>query len=181
MKKVLYFLGEMSDSDFEWLLSTGHQRLVKVGTVLVQQGEDLDYFYIVLDGELAVIGKSPDTHELARLARGDVVGEISFVDSRPPSATVQAITPATLLAIPRDYLAIKLRSDLEFSVHFYRAIAMFMAHRLRHMNWLLDEGSDGIDPQERGHEFDQDNLYLAGVRFERMLKNFLVSGDATKS
>jgi hypothetical protein len=54
MKKVLYLLGQLSDTDVEWLIARGSRELVAAGTTLIQAGQPVSALYIVLDGTLAV-------------------------------------------------------------------------------------------------------------------------------
>jgi CRP/FNR family cyclic AMP-dependent transcriptional regulator len=56
---------------------------------------------------------------------------MSYVDGRPPSATVQASEQAEVLEIPRSMLTAKLEADREFSTRFFRALCVVLANRLR--------------------------------------------------
>ena len=87
MKKVLYILGQLSDEDVEWMITKGKKRNVPNGTVLIRERQPHDGFYIVLDGKLSV-ERGGET--VAEIGVGEVVGEMSFVDSRPPTATVSS-------------------------------------------------------------------------------------------
>jgi len=60
-----------------------------------------------------------------------IVGEMSLLESQPASATLCAITPVTVLRIPRDALEENLAADPGFSGRFYRALGMLLSHRLR--------------------------------------------------
>ena len=86
MRKILFILGELSNSDVEWLLLSGRKEQVSVGTRLVQEGHSVDAFYIVLSGEFKVIVESQNDREIAVLRSGEVLGEISLLDTRPPVA-----------------------------------------------------------------------------------------------
>src|SRR5688572_15344708 len=110
MRKVFYLLGALSDSDVEWLFQHGHRRRLPSGTVLVRTGEAIDALYILLDGTLEVTFPHQAATETVKLFCGEVVGEISFIDSRTPTATVTATSAATVLAIPRRDLTVKLQS-----------------------------------------------------------------------
>jgi CRP/FNR family transcriptional regulator, cyclic AMP receptor protein len=68
---------------------------------------------------------------VARLGAGEVVGGIAFVDSAPPSATVMAAGDASVLALPHTLLRQRLAEDAPFAARFYRALAIFLADRLR--------------------------------------------------
>ena len=85
MRKALYILGQLNDADVDWMASNGRRQRLSDGEVIVHEGASLEALFITLEGELRVtLG---DGTEVARLGAGEVVGEIAFVDSSPPSAT----------------------------------------------------------------------------------------------
>ncbi|HBB35703.1 MAG TPA: cyclic nucleotide-binding protein [Cyanobacteria bacterium UBA8803] len=131
MKQALYILAVLSDRDFNWLIAAGKRCRVPAGTVLIQQGEPLGALYIILDGTLVVSTETLGDSEIARLSSGEVVGEISFVDFRPPTATVKAAEDSLVWSISRSELATKLLQEADFASHFYHALALFLADRLR--------------------------------------------------
>lgn len=172
MRKALYILAELSNLDFNWLLNSGVKVQVPAGTTLIQEGQVTDALYIILEGSLAVCVEALDNQEVARLANGEVVGEMSFVDSRPPSATVKAIEDTTVWAIPRPTLAFKLNQDVGFAAHFYHAIALFLSDRMR-------ETVNRLTYQNQGSELDKatsenthiiSKLDIATSRFNGLLE-----------
>jgi CRP-like cAMP-binding protein len=125
MKKVFFLLGELDDDDIDWMISTGHREEVVAGTVLIQEGQAIDTLHILLEGTLSVSVAALEGKTIARLTSGAVVGEMSFADARPPSATVQAVENSLVLSIRRADLIDKLQKDEGFASRFYRAIAIF--------------------------------------------------------
>lgn len=66
---------------------------IEKGKRLITQGEIGKDFYIIQDGSCSVsIEKDGTTHTLARLQRGDVVGEMAVLTDEPRSANVDAET-----------------------------------------------------------------------------------------
>ncbi len=178
MRKVLCLLGQMSDSDIEWLMAHGRKERAPAGTVLIREGQPVDSLFVILDGALEVSGPAVGGDRPIRLGCGEVLGEVSFVDARPPMATVTAAVDTTVLAIPRTDLKAKLAEDLAFAARFYRSIAMFLAHRLRTTGRRFAYGPE--KPLAADVEYEDelgaevlDNIYAAGVRFDRVLKRFL--------
>jgi CRP-like cAMP-binding protein len=176
MRKILYLLGQLNDRDLEWMLATGRKETVPGGTVLIREGRPIEALYVVLIGTVEVSGSGID--KPIRLGCGEVVGEVSFVDARPPSATVTAAEDATLLAIPRVKLAAKLAVDHEFAARFYRSLAVFLAQRLRSTMRRL--GYTPGQPLKEDQEYEDelgdevlDNLHMAGARFDHVLKTLL--------
>ena len=52
MRKILYFLGTLTDSDLDWLITQGVKTRLVPGSTLIQKGTDIDSLYILLDGVL---------------------------------------------------------------------------------------------------------------------------------
>src|SRR5258708_11907150 len=131
MRKALFFLGILNDADIDWLLANGLKREVLPGVCLIAEGKPIDSIFLVLDGRLSVSIAALENREVAQLMSGEIVGEMSFVDSNPPSASVGALERTFVLAIPKTRLRAKLDSDAMFASRFYPAIAVLPPDRLR--------------------------------------------------
>ena len=66
------------------------------GAVIVRHGDDGDYFYVVVDGEVEV---SRFGRRLARRGAGEYFGEVALLRRVPRMATVVARTPTSLYAL----------------------------------------------------------------------------------
>ncbi len=171
MRKVLFILGKLQDPDLQWLLEAGSARAVERGQVLIHESRPVDSLFIVIDGEFAV---EKGGAELARLDVGEVIGEMSFLDSRPPSATVTAVDAAVVFAIPKERLRSKLRTDSRFAARFYHAMCMFLADRLYQADARISSSGPGAPASGRGAADEispdaMDTVFLAGVRFNWFL------------
>jgi CRP-like cAMP-binding protein len=207
MRKVLFLFGQLNDDDVEWLLAHGRARQLGRGEVLIRQGVPADSVFIVLEGRLVVRLESLRGREIARLNAGEIVGEMSFLDSRPPSATVEGLEDSTVYAIARPVLAAQLAADQGFAARFYRALAMFLATTVRERHRSLVTGAEGdaragaaadaapaggagsgapagtggpvgVGEEDDVDELDAnvlDNVYLAGERFNRMVRRLIGS------
>lgn len=180
MRKVLFLFGQLNDDDVEWMLAAGTRRFVPARRTLIEQGVPVDAVFILLEGKLAVwlrSRKGPEM-EIARLNAGEIVGEMSFVDARPPSATVRALEDSTVFAVSKAVLNGKLLSDSGFAARFYRALAIYLSTTVRERH--RDLGGAGVedDEEDDADELDPnvlDGVYLAGERFDRMVKRVMVS------
>ena len=177
MRRVLFLLGQLSDRDVAWLSTAGRPRVFEAGEVLIHEGRPVEEIFLLLDGVLAArVGQGDGpARELARLFPGEITGELSFLDSRPPNATVVALEPCRVLAIPRAELKRRLELDDGFAARFYRALGVFLASRLRQTVGRLGlgagQGQVSIDPDELDTEL-LDQTALAGARFEHLLSRF---------
>ncbi len=125
-------LRELSNADINWLVANGQRRDIAPGVVLLDSGETSETIYVLLSGQLslvAAVGGACDDQVVAQLADGEVVGESSLLNVRSLGKVVAAAA-SLVLAIPSRLLMGKLKDDIQFSAHFYRAIALIMAERL---------------------------------------------------
>jgi CRP/FNR family transcriptional regulator, cyclic AMP receptor protein len=170
MRKVLYMFGLLTDADIEWMARNGDRRSLKDGELLINEGGSSDWLILLLEGEVLVTAEGYGP--VARMGVGEIVGEISLVDSAPPSATITAIGNGLALFIDKATLLRKLDHDEGFGARFYRALAVFLADRLRATRRptaarLSD--STGLSPDELDVGI-MDNVSSAGERFNRMLR-----------
>lgn len=164
MRKVLFIFGQLTDADVEWMAQNGRRKRLPKSSVLIRQGVAAETFYIVLEGEVRVL-QGAKQREIARLGSGEIAGEMSFVDLKPPSATVEAVTNVVVCAIPTRILSEALEKNVGFAGRFFRAVAMFLSDRLR----------KATDP-DFDDELDDnvlDNLERAGARFNTLSRHLL--------
>jgi CRP-like cAMP-binding protein len=162
MRKVLFIFGQLTDTDVTWLAKQGRKQKVAASTVLIKEGVPVDTMYILLEGELVVMhGK----RELAKLGVGEIAGEMSFIDARPPSATVSARKASVLYAVSKRKLQEGLDQNPALAARFYKAVATFLSDRLR----------NATDPNFDGELDDAvlDNVDRAGARFEALTRQLL--------
>lgn len=71
--------------------------------VLLKEGEHSNSMYWVQNGQL-IVTKKRGTEDviLGHIYSGELVGEISFLDAEPRSATVKAVTESELIMIPKE-------------------------------------------------------------------------------
>jgi CRP-like cAMP-binding protein len=171
VRKVLFILGQLEDVDVEWMARAGQKRTIEPGQAIITQGQALDALFFVLEGECEVYLLSGKV--LARLGSGEILGELSFVDAAPPSASVRAVARTRVLAVPKRKIEERLRQDTTFAARFYKAIAIFLSDRLRAM---VSAAGGGAQPGEGGLQPDEldpsvlDHLHQAGARFDAMLR-----------
>jgi CRP-like cAMP-binding protein len=179
MRNSLLILGEFSDKDMDWLHQVGQRIDLPAGAILIYEGQSIKFLYILLEGYLTVTVKVPDIADkqrtVARLTTGEVIGEMSFIDHRPPSATVTAETPAVLLAIPQDHIVQRTREDAEFGQRFYKGLAYCLSNRLRLMNVSLPQAGievSGTLPNEIDNPDIMSKLPIARERLDALITAF---------
>lgn len=165
MRKALYILGDLDDRDIVWLSDNGELVELDAGEVLLAAGQSVQHLYFLTAGALAV--ERPDGTPIATLGVGEVIGEMSFVEKRPPEVSVRAGETSRLLQVPRERLLGAFARDQGFAARFYRALAVFLSDRLRSATQGGRAGAAAADD-----ELDEgilDTLHVAGDRMLRLI------------
>lgn len=98
---------------------------------LVREGEESTEMYYLQSGTLAVFKRKGDQeHQIGTIISGELVGEMSFLDKNPRSASVKAMSEAVLVVIPVD----KLEHTLETLPKWFSALLNTLTERLRKAN-----------------------------------------------
>ena len=177
MRRALYILAELDDSDGRWFVDNGTHRAVRNGETMITEGVEVDTLYIVTNGEVGVYVAG--NKQVAKMGTGDVVGEMSLVSRQAPSASVKGLEDAEVLAIPQKLIRERLESDTAFAARFYKALAVFLSDRVREHVLRLGYGDTRAEQAAfvNENELDEailDNVHIAGDRMRRLLA--LLSG-----
>ena len=97
------------------------------GARVLRQGLTGSSFFVILDGEAAVI---VDGQQRASLARGEFFGEVSILLGEPPTADVVAVRPLRCIALP----GAAIEGFLEEHPRVMFRMLQAMARRLRNAN-----------------------------------------------
>lgn len=89
------------------------RRYVPAGTIVIRQDEKGNCAYLVQSGSVSVYTETEGkTVELARLATGQIFGEMALIFDEPRTASVKAVEDCNLIVLTRDTLKQKLdKSD----------------------------------------------------------------------
>ena len=162
MADVLYFFGQLDDNDIRWMARSGRIRRLKEGALMIEAGAELHAVFVVLEGRLSV--RTGD-REITQLQPGEIVGEMSLVDSRPTAADVVAEGMAKVLEIDRPRIVTRLATDPGFASRFYRGVAIALSDRLRTLQTEPEPDAEGdyLSPELL------DTQHIAGERFTQLV------------
>ncbi len=177
MRKVHYVLAELEDQDVQWLARAGQRRQVSAGTLLLRQDQRSQAVFIILAGaldvDLAGIGR------VALLHPGEMLGEMSFVDNSGHSATIRAAEDSLVLELANTTLLEKVETDAAFGLRFYRAIALFLADRLRTTQQRKAKGASLALPSGQSETTQDEAAATPGAeRFDRMIRLLAAAPEA---
>jgi CRP/FNR family cyclic AMP-dependent transcriptional regulator len=93
------------------------------GEILVKQGASDNRVYAVVSGALGVSRESDgEWHNLHVLTKGDLAGELGFMDGRPRYAAIRALGETRVLSLEREKLESLLDRDPVIVYRVMRAI-----------------------------------------------------------
>jgi len=185
LRKVLLAFNILKDIDIDWMCVNGVVENISPGTMLISAGKPIASLYILLEGVLSIYIKPRDSaeREVGTSKQGEILGEISFVEDGPATATVKAKNRCRVLGLPRSKLNAKLTSDSGFAERFYQAIAIVLSNRWRDrlrqrgLSYISQSREQLLDSDMAEDEIDLDVLEdtaLGGVRFDWMLRRLKI-------
>ena len=124
---------QLRQEDIHWMLASSELRTISANGVLVREDDPSETIFFIADGlfEAYVYGGTANRLKVGQLGPGEIVGEISWLDRRPASATVRAQETSSVIALSIAALERKLAQDPAFAARLFRAIATLAAERLR--------------------------------------------------
>ncbi len=127
---------------------------LKSDDYLFRKGELTNSFFLVVDGHLARIEETPKGLKPYRvihtLHRGDLVGELSFIDDTPHTMSVIALGDATVLQFSADEIKPLITTHPQLMYDFMRAIIKRVHHTLYSLNQQQSALQDYISSGARG-------------------------------
>jgi CRP-like cAMP-binding protein len=104
---------------------------VKAGDCLLYEGATSNTMYWLQAGQLLVTKRKGSADiELGHIFTGELVGEMSFLDGKPRSATVKAVTDCELIEIPRDAF----EKVFDGQPQWFQGLVKTLTNRLRKTN-----------------------------------------------
>lgn len=153
---------KLPPSNIQRLLMSVESVPVRAGDVIIRQGADGDYFYIIKNGRCMVTRRpSPNAKEvkLAELADGDAFGEDALVSDAKRNATITMMTDGVLMRLAKGDFNELLKEPLLNKVKYKEAEA------------LVAKGAELLDVRLPG-EFENTriansrNIPLSALRLE---------------
>lgn len=114
------------------------------GTIIFDQEDEGDAWYVVLTGKVAIERDldSKKPHELALLHSGDCFGEMALIDGSPRMAGARARGEVILARLSRESFEQLLGNDLPLAVRLLRTMAGVLCSRSRELTELMERVMD---------------------------------------
>lgn len=143
-KKLLTFTGHSK-------VISNNTQVIKKDEYLITEGGTSHEMYWVLSGSFLITKMNSDENNIiiGEVHPGELVGEMSFLDSLPRSASVRALEDSEVLVIPHK----KFIDVLDHQPRWFRSLMQTMSSRLREANQKIARKMVDVDEaDEKGKE-----------------------------
>jgi CRP-like cAMP-binding protein len=132
IRKIPIF-GPFDEDELETLLKMSKLRVYEPGETIIKQRNVDAWIYFLIYGHVAITKDGKEITKIKR--RGDIFGEMRFINDAPRSASAQALANTVCLAIDAELIG-RLTGDdkVAFGYILYRIFSEILADRLRLMN-----------------------------------------------
>ena len=123
----------LAEAEVKEVLHSGTIVRVQKGNLVIRTGDPGHDMYMVMSGALEVRGRSPSggAHVIETLGKGQIFGEMSFLNGRPRPADVAAMTDAEVLLITREFLGRLTRGAPAVAARLLMNLSMYLVDRLQ--------------------------------------------------
>lgn len=133
-------------------------RSFEPGETVFNEGDDSREMFVVLQGTVEVVKVSSRGEiKLAKISRGEFLGEMSLLESLPRSATARAVDHVKLLAIQPGGFLLKIRRDPTFAFEIMQSLSRRIRLTNEALMAALNQGTatpDNVRQIIQGAEFD---------------------------
>ena len=130
LKRKYIFFADFHDEEIVTIFSMARKERFKSGETIFREGVLGNKFYIVISGRISLFisQKAGESMEIRTLKEGDCFGEMAIIDNSPRSATAQALTDASVMAIND---AVLRTNHPQLSMRLYKNLAGIVTEKLR--------------------------------------------------
>lgn len=116
--------GERTVNPANLFRNADNQQQLSPGDVIFRKGDQGDYMYVVMSGEVDIV---LDGQHIRTLSSGEIFGEMSLIDDSPRSADAVARTNCVLAPVDERRFLFLIHETPMFALH----VMSVMAKRLR--------------------------------------------------
>ncbi len=158
VQKTIPLFRGLSDRQSRIFALMANLHTLPSGTRLITEGDESGDIYVIIDGEVTVFKDIGDDHiELARMQRGDVVGEIGYFGQRR-SASVDTVSETRLLRFDDEDKERLCRAYPSIAARIFLNLNRVQAQRQAERNGLIEKFNGKAQPSalpdEKNPSFD---------------------------
>ncbi len=132
IKKIALFR-ELSDAELEVVMRKVFEKTYKKGSTLFVEGMPGEVLYIITEGGIDITKKTKEGGEIeiAKLGPGEIVGEMSLIDSGARTASGKTGTDSKLIVVTKKSFNEILESDPAIAAKILMELLRVVNKRLR--------------------------------------------------
>ncbi len=137
---AIVFLEKATDDDWQTLLDFTTTLRFNPGDTVIQKGDIDDTLAFIASGELEVLipkGRSDHLERLTTFSSGSVIGEQSFLDQKPRSTTIRAISNGELYRLSRESFSVLSAKHPNLAMQVALDLGRILSVRLRNTTQFL--------------------------------------------
>lgn len=145
--RQLELFTDLLDEEISILVKHAKIHSLDQGEVLFQEGDDGDFFAIVIEGQIDIF-KHTDSETpiaIASLTNGATLGEMALIDHETRSASALAAKPTTMFLLSRQSFDSLIDQSPRCGVKLIRKIATQLCSTIRHTSNLF---ADSVVPNQ---------------------------------
>jgi CRP-like cAMP-binding protein len=137
----LTFLGDCSEDEWDKIVAQTQRRRFKAGETIVAEGDADRALYIVASGSLeARVRQHKGVRtRVTTISKGSVFGEQAFLDGKPRSANVVAVSDGELLVLTIDALKTLSGWEPKLATQILFDLGRILSLRLRQTTLLISK------------------------------------------
>jgi CRP/FNR family cyclic AMP-dependent transcriptional regulator len=136
LKQVPLF-SQLNEEQINMISAVCVRKNYKAGTVLFQQNEPGNTFYIVFSGSVKIFtSHNGEEKVLSMFKSGDSFGELSLIDGKPRSASSQTLEDCSLITLTAQNFLEILKTNFEINLCIMRELCQRLRDTNQHVNDL---------------------------------------------
>ena len=145
--RQLELFTNLLDEEINILVKHAKIHSLDQGEMLFQEGDDGDFFAIVIEGQIDITKQTENETPIAiaSLTNGATLGEMALIDHETRSASAVAAKPSTIFVLSRQSFDTLIDQSPRCGVKLIRKIATNLCSTLRHTSNLF---ADSIAPSQ---------------------------------
>jgi CRP-like cAMP-binding protein len=134
--RQLPVLSDFSNGELIDLFANASEQQFSPGAFLCKEGEQDGHLYFIISGEVEVLKKGADgnTHVLASLTTGALLGELSWIMGTPCTTSLKACKETSVILLNGNSLTKQLQEHSPGAFKLSIALLRLLASRLLRMN-----------------------------------------------
>jgi thioredoxin reductase (NADPH) len=123
----------LTPAQLERVAAHGRVRSIQAGEVLVEPGQQIVPFYVLMAGQIEVVRPSGTSETLVIVyGPGQFTGEVNMLSGRPAMLRVRASESGEVIEVDRDHLLVLVQTDSELSELIMRAFIVRRVELIAH-------------------------------------------------